>query len=285
MNDTVKKSYAEKAIHGTSEFPVGIYDEHFAGQSRMIIFPHYHDEFELLMLTEGEAAVKAGDEVAELKKGDAVFICGGKLHSLIKQTEFCGFFAIVFSPQIVASESDGIYSRFIMPAVDGRIELPLKPDEKILYLIEEARNKYRESDPLSRLYIKSNILRIMAMLLENKTACEEKVPGNRMKTVKEAIEIIRKNYRYKLTLDDISEKLHISREHLCRIFRQSTGMPVMEYVMRLRVMSGAEKLLSEENSISDIAFECGFDSVSYFDKIFSRYMHCTPGEYRKRQKR
>ena len=104
-------------------------------------------------------------------------------------------------------------------------------------------------------------------------------------TVKEAIEIIRKNYRYKLTLDDISEKLHISREHLCRIFRRSTGMPVMEYVMRLRVMSGAEKLLSEENSISDIAFECGFDSVSYFDKIFSRYMHCTPGEYRKRQKR
>ena len=152
-------------------------------------------------------------------------------------------------------------------------------------LLADCRSHKNCALPLNRLYIKSNLIKITAMQFEKTSGYDRRIPDVKAAAVKYAIEIIRKNYTYRLTLEDISEKLHISREHLCRIFRQTTGMTVMEYIMRYRVMCSAEKLINSEESISEIAFGCGFDSASYFDKIFARYFHCTPGDYRKNFKK
>ena len=92
LDEIRKKLYAEKTIHGTSEFPVGIYDENVHdSEGKVIIFPHCHDEFELILITEGEGVLKIDDETSELKNGDAAFICGGRLHSFASKSVNCVF--------------------------------------------------------------------------------------------------------------------------------------------------------------------------------------------------
>ena len=69
-----------------------------------------------------------------------------------------------------------------------------------------------------------------------------------------------------------------------RIFRKETGMSFVQYVNDYRLESAGEQLLSSSGTVTDIAFENGFENISYFIHLFQRKFGCPPSEYRKRNK-
>lgn len=96
-------------------------------------------------------------------------------------------------------------------------------------------------------------------------------------------EYLIENFSESLTLDKIAWEVRLSREHLARIFRQSTGCTVFEYLTNLRIEAAKTLLSDPKRMIHEIAGKCGFSSPTLFGRTFKRLVGATPLEYRKRQ--
>jgi len=102
-----------------------------------------------------------------------------------------------------------------------------------------------------------------------------------MSMLQKAITIIEENLLQDFTLDSISNEVHYSKYHLSREFNTRVGMSIPTYI-KLRRLTVAVLLMNEDKyQISDIAFKCGFNSVSYFIKVFKDIHGITPNEYKK----
>jgi YesN/AraC family two-component response regulator len=91
------------------------------------------------------------------------------------------------------------------------------------------------------------------------------------------------NFDKKITLDDIAVKFNISRSYLSKKFKQTTGFGFKEYLVDVRVKNACRLLLETNESITDIAFECGFNDSNYFGDAFRRIKGVSPNKYRKNE--
>ena len=85
-------------------------------------------------------------------------------------------------------------------------------------------------------------------------------------------------------MEDAASLFALSASRFMRIFREETGMSFVQYVNDYRLASAGEQLLSSSGTVTDIAFENGFENISYFIRLFQRKFGCPPSEYRKRNK-
>jgi len=72
----------------------------------------------------------------------------------------------------------------------------------------------------------------------------------------------------------------VSTAHLSRVFHESTGLTVTEYLSRFRVEHARNRLQRQEKSITEIAFDCGFQSISQFNRTFKKVTGFAPSRMR-----
>jgi len=84
----------------------------------------------------------------------------------------------------------------------------------------------------------------------------------------------------RFTLEDIANEISYSKYHFSREFRNVTGLSVMEFVRKERVMDARSQLLLGK-SIFEIALDYGFDTHTGFTNTFFKYIGCTPSKFRK----
>jgi AraC-like DNA-binding protein len=102
--------------------------------------------------------------------------------------------------------------------------------------------------------------------------------------VSRAIGYINQNIAWDMTLEDICRNVNVSKFHLCRSFREHTGMTVMEYILNTRIILAKNELLKTDDSVATISSKCGFSSASYFCRAFHQKEGCTPLQFRKQGK-
>ena len=100
--------------------------------------------------------------------------------------------------------------------------------------------------------------------------------------VLETIEYINYHFAEKLTLDDISARAGFSRYHFARIFKENTGLTLIEYINARRCDTACFLLRETKKTIGEICSECGFENPSYFAKSFCRIHGILPSEYREK---
>lgn len=84
----------------------------------------------------------------------------------------------------------------------------------------------------------------------------------------------------KISLEEICKKTHISKYHLCRIFKENMGITITEYVKKKRLSLACQLLMNTNDKITEIAEKCGFGDSSFFTKVFAREQGMTPTQYR-----
>ncbi|WP_276356216.1 helix-turn-helix transcriptional regulator [Cohnella caldifontis] len=94
---------------------------------------------------------------------------------------------------------------------------------------------------------------------------------------------IREHYASPLTLDAISEQCGINKHYLCRLFQKSEHTSPLAYLRDRRVEAALALLRTTDLPIREIGARCGFDTPSYFGKVFREYMSMTPKEYREKK--
>lgn len=84
-----------------------------------------------------------------------------------------------------------------------------------------------------------------------------------------------------VTLDELSEQFYLSKSYICRIFKEVTGYTVSEYNNIHRIRKAKRYLEETDMSISEIAHALGYESLTYFERMFKHYMTLSPLKYRK----
>jgi AraC-like DNA-binding protein len=126
----------------------------------------------------------------------------------------------------------------------------------------------------------------LALLLERHEAEVHPIPDVRAGACRpEDIDTwLRKHFTEAMNLDQIAHALGYSPAWLSRLYRARTGTCLFEEVNRLRIERACYLLKYSEKSVTDIAFEVGYNNVSFFNRMFRRHLAVNPAAFRARSK-
>lgn len=97
---------------------------------------------------------------------------------------------------------------------------------------------------------------------------------------KQVLLYLHTHYDKKLTLKDLTEQFHINRTTLSEEFQKATKMPVMEYLIKLRVHMASTMIKNTELPITEIMYRTGFNDNSHFGRMFKKHTGCSPSAFR-----
>ena len=100
--------------------------------------------------------------------------------------------------------------------------------------------------------------------------------------VKNAVAYIKNNITADLSLETVAKEVKFAPSYFHKLFKSATGKPLHKYIEGLRIEKAANMLITEEMTLTQIAYECGFSSQSYFSYAFKRHTGMTPRAYAKR---
>jgi len=95
-----------------------------------------------------------------------------------------------------------------------------------------------------------------------------------------ALDYLNKNYMDDVTLDSLAAYAGFSRYTLSRMFRQHTGATFTQYLSQRRVQMAMELLSATRLPVTQVALQCGFNSIATFNRVFREVKGCTPTQYR-----
>ena len=98
-------------------------------------------------------------------------------------------------------------------------------------------------------------------------------------------EYIRRHYGQDLTLSLLAEQVNLVPTSLCHVFKQVTGQRVSDYIIQVRIIQATRLLRETDQEVQLIAYECGFNTQTNFNRYFKRLMGCTPTDYRLKQRK
>ena len=133
------------------------------------------------------------------------------------------------------------------------------------------------------LLLHSLLLKLLYLLLGDaeRTSFQGRIKNNNHEATESTIRYIKENLTADLSLQTLAQRVGFSPNHFHNCFKASTGRTVREYVEDQRIKKAANLLVSTNHTLTEIAYECGFSSQSYFSFAFKRKMHQTPREYAK----
>jgi AraC-like DNA-binding protein len=105
------------------------------------------------------------------------------------------------------------------------------------------------------------------------------------KRIEDILSYLEKMYHHQLSLEDIANKTGFSTSYLSRYFKHETGMCLFEYINKLRIRQSCFLLKNTNKKIIEIAYEVGYNSISFFNRYFKKTLHISPLEYRKKSQR
>lgn len=120
---------------------------------------------------------------------------------------------------------------------------------------------------------------MLTNLISGPTVAEEGQEGSLSALVEAAVGIIQEEFPFLEGLDELADRLEVSKAHLIRTFKKKTGVSPGRYITHIRVEYAKLLLQGEDPSITYVAEAVGFASANYFSKVFRRETGMSPGEY------
>ena len=91
---------------------------------------------------------------------------------------------------------------------------------------------------------------------------------------------ISRHYREELSLSELAAVAHLAPSTLCHIFKRMTGRSIFQYISAVRIQHVKEKLQNTDLTMKAIAYDCGFNTLTNFNRQFKCLTGCTPTEWR-----
>lgn len=285
-----RASLKETIPHGDYLFPLEVHEIETDIQLIDKLNCHWHDDFEFFVVTNGNAMFHIDTDTYPIHAGDVIFINSNHLHSATSVDSLpFSFFAVVFHPSLLTGLSkDAVQQKFFDSIMENKVSFSpllkntIPENKKILDFLYEIKDSYEKKNDFYELFIKMKLFEIWYLLFQNVTYHPTVASGDyRIGRMKSILEYIHLHYALDLTLDELSSNFHMSKGYFCKFFKNMAKMSVVDYINSYRINISISLLEKTEQEISDIALSCGFNNISYFNKIFKKFMHCTPREYRR----
>ena len=128
---------------------------------------------------------------------------------------------------------------------------------------------------------KDNLYRMFYHLYNNRLVnVDNSIAEKRLYTVRRALEYIRAEYTNEITIENVAKHCGYSEFYLMKLFKQFTGQSVVDYVNNYRLTVAGRQLIDTQDDVSAIAYQVGYNNVSYFNRQFKKLYNMTPREFR-----
>jgi AraC-like DNA-binding protein len=260
--------------------------EHITGQGQHW---HYHIEMELTAFTAGEGTFFVGDHIGPFCAGEVVLL-GENLPHYWHTTRSCSGFSVQwnFPPEhALWSFPESAPLTALFKAAGRGIRYTGNTAVSATALLREIS----QANGLDRL---SGLLRLFSLLAGAPRAEQGALSlasfslphdSKHQHAISEAVRYLLANYRNQIRLDEILRLTRMRKATFSRQFKRHSGKTFSAFVSDLRLQSARRELVETDRSVLEIAVSCGFSEVSYFNRIFRRHLHCTPSEFRARERR
>ena len=257
--------------------------------------PNYHDHLEIAYIYKGSGTFAIGGKSYTAAEGDIFLINSGVFHLLEASTPVnLKTVSLYFLPELVyrpgSGETDLEYLLLFLNFQKGfnpKVPADTATSREVLQLLEQIADELKAQDTFHRIAVKNCLCRMLLIL--NRAVGAQKsstdAPHLRLRDISRlqpVFDFIHERYSRKMSLQELSSACNMSVTHLCRYFKKVTGQTITEYIKRYRIDRAKELLVEDEKSITWIAYEVGFESHSYFDRIFHDVTKLTPQEFRKK---
>lgn len=298
LNIYVRDDLYETKQHGTPDYPLAMYHVDSQNMYLELVYWHWHEEFEYMVVTSGTAHFLVADQDFILTAGDCLLINQNVLHRVKPYNDCeCTYCSVVFHPSLFLDINN--------PTIQAKYLDPISQSKQLKYYLLKSKNT--EAAPFIQLlnhiiHINEECafgyeLKTRALLCElwisvlqgalSRTDAELYIDNAQTildeDRVKRILTYIATHYMEQIALEDIANSVHISKSECCRCFKRRLHVTPFEYLIKYRVYSAAIMIVQSTGriSVSDIANKTGFNSSSYFNKMFRKYIGSTPTQFRK----
>jgi AraC-like DNA-binding protein len=244
---------------------------------------HYHPEYELTYIVKGNGYRIVGNTYENYTDGDLVLLGPNLPHTWTgKAIENENFEAIViqFSKQFIGAFLGFDEAQLIKTLFENS-------NRGISF---EANSKWVESiKSLTELDGMDKIMRLISVLHELSQTKYKLIAPNTFHTIvskkselriNEVCLFIQKNFNSAISLKQVANQIYLTESNFCKFFKKATGKTYSDYLNEIRINEAARLLLQTDKTISQISFECGFETLSYFNRVFLKKKSQTPSVFR-----
>ena len=250
-------------------------DYHFGETQEMALyhiegfshFAHLHRSYELLYVVKGNLTAFVDNRHFPMNPGDFILILPYEIHSY-RNENHAECYISVFSPDYIQE----FYKRTAKQALE-------KPVFRLEEPVFHHMKQYLFLDNTRPLYSKAYLYYIAARLLEESVLIPQ--TARRSDLLHQILTYIQEHYLESLTLQDLASFLGYNRLYLSRYINSTLHLSFTDLLNQHRINYAAYLLGSTGDSISSIAFSCGYNNLRTFNRCFQEFEHCTPREYRK----
>lgn len=248
---------------------------------------HFHDHYELYYQIIGERYFFIKDRFYYIRPGDFVIIAKNEIHKTVTANQnlyrrMLINFKTSFIADILNTIDDIDLSNLFQKSHIIRIN---NDDENYINkLLYKMLDVYEHKPSGYKSFLKLQLVNILVYINNCKPYDSEglKFPNAQYNKISE---YINQNYNKKLTLDHLSEKFNMSPYYLSRTFKDVLDITFVEYLNFTRISASKKLILDTDLSMTEIAFEVGFDSSTYFTKVFKSITNITPLKYKTMHKK
>jgi AraC-like DNA-binding protein len=231
-------------------------------------YTHWHENIEIIYVTEGSGNVICNFKKFEVRKGNVFIINSENLH-MVDSSSSIEYFYLIIDSDFLSSNGIPINHITFNQCVNDPVLI-----EKYMKIINLSESQKNFRDARMKIAILGLLERMLDFVSSDNRDLSTQ-PAN-LANVKMAIKYIKENSAKKMTIDEISEASGLSKAYLSRKFKAITGFTIVNYINLVRCQNASKLIRSGKFKINEAAIECGFDNMSYFTKTYKKYMNAYP---------
>ena len=255
-------------------------------QNRLDFFWHYHPEYELTLIVHGKGRRLIGDHHEHFESGDLVLIGPGLPHTWVSDSsmkEKCEAIVIQFSKEFIErfaglDETDSI-NKLLLRSKQG-ISINDNTSAALKDLIKQLPGKIGIQKITDLLHILDELSASRISSLASSFYQPLKGSTNE-KRINLVCQYVQKHATEVLTIQETAALIHLSPSAFCKFFKRMTGKTFSDYVNEIRIANVCSDLLATDKQVAAIAYENGFETLTYFNRIFLQKVKMRPSNYRK----
>ncbi|NNU91314.1 MULTISPECIES: AraC family transcriptional regulator [Anoxybacillus] len=284
----VDRNLKELTEHRTVALPVACYETIINQNVHGYIPLHWHDELQFILVIKGQSIFQVNGENIVVGEGEGLFINSGCLHMAKDMDDSnCAYICLNVSPSFILSQE--LYATYVTPYIQATnlSYLQLHPNELWGKNILDAVRKINELIRKKSLYYELDIFIQLTFIWKNLVMNGFQLKYERMEMLKshrmkQMLDWIHTHYADKILLEDIARAGQLSRSECCRYFKKFLKKTPLNYVIEYRIQKSLILLQKDHLNVTEVAYQVGFNSTSYFIDRFRKYMKMTPLSYKKR---
>lgn len=277
--------YNELKQRGTADFPIEIYciDK---DDSRYEMVLHWHSEIEIIRVIEGSLEVKLNNATHKVNAGEIIFVNPEIVHGALPVD--CKYECIDFDVNYLSVMCEGC-RYFFDGIVNGEYTIAERitcEDSEIYQSVNRVFETMKNKSSGYKFKVIGELYKMFGEIVEKHKYSHINgaviTPDKNVQKLKSVLKFMRENYDKQISLNDMAQAAAVSAKYFCYFFKEMTRHTPVEYLNAYRIEKASKMLLNTDKSVTEIAFLCGFNDLSYFIKTFKEHKSgVTPAKFRK----